>query len=347
MLDLLIHMTEKGFIPDPLVRVGIRHLCRARLQEFDALAPEQENLTSNYAEMLRQSPVAVATAAANEQHYELPAEFFVKVLGPHRKYSSSFWPKNCASLAEAEKHALDITMERANITDGMKILELGCGWGSLTLAMAKRFPNSKVTAISNSASQRDFIEKLAKKEKLTNVTVLTRDVSDLKDLGPDSLGSFDRIVSVEMLEHFRNYEVLLERISRWLTPQGKLFVHIFTHKHFPYLFETDGADNWMGKYFFTGGQMPSHNLLATFQKDLKLERQWSWDGTHYQKTAEAWLENLNKNRPEVLAILEQVYGKSESVRWLNRWRVFFLAVAELFGYKSGTEWGVSHYLFKK
>ncbi len=212
--------------------------------------------------------------------------------------------------------------------------------------MAARFPNSRITAVSNSMSQRKFIEKLAYAQNLNNVTILTRDVSELEDFA-SALDKFDRVVSIEMLEHFRNYEVLLNRISKWLRPDGKVFIHIFTHKQFPYLFETEGADNWMGKYFFTGGQMPSHSLLFAFQKDLRIEKDWTWKGIHYRKTSEAWLENLHLHRDEIMSILEKVYGKIDAIRWFHRWKVFFLAVAELFGYDKGSEWGVSHYLLSQ
>jgi len=346
MLSVLISMTERGLIPDPLVRLGIRQLCGQRLRSLQTHYRAQPGLENQYVEMLKTSPVAVATDAANEQHYEVPAEFFATVLGPHRKYSCAYWPEGCRDLATAELLALDETMRRAELRDGMKILELGCGWGSLTLAMASRFPASRVLAISNSQSQRQFIEGEARRRGLQNIEIRTCDVSALESLGDDE-GSFDRVVSVEMFEHFRNYEILLQRIHRWLNPEGKLFVHIFTHRQYPYLFETEGSDNWMGKYFFTGGQMPSHDLMKAFQRDLKLEKQWAWDGTHYQKTSEAWLQNHDREKERILTLFEKVYGPKEAQAWFHRWRIFFLSVAELFGYRQGQEWGVSHYLFSK
>lgn len=345
MIDLLIDMTERGVIPNSLVRIGIRHFCKDRLRSLQQIETHQTSSLNDYVEMLKKSPVAIATDSANEQHYEVPTEFFLLSLGSHLKYSCAYWPENCDSLDMAEKLALDTTMERAEIKDGMSILELGCGWGSLTLSMAKKFPNSIITAISNSSSQREFILAQAQKHQLNNIEVLTEDISQLEKI--PGKNNFDRVVSVEMFEHLRNYQTILARIKDWLAPQGKLFVHIFTHHKYPYLFETEGADNWMGKYFFTGGQMPSHSLLRSFQNDLKLEKEWQWDGTHYQKTSEAWLKNLEANKDQVLKLFDEAYGAKDSLRWYNRWKVFYLAVAELFGFKNGTEWGVSHYLFAK
>jgi cyclopropane-fatty-acyl-phospholipid synthase len=346
MLNLLIDMTERGLIPDTLVRMGIRKLCQVRLKEMTYLKETEPSLENRYAEMLKNSPLAVDTKKANEQHYEVPADFFLKVLGPNRKYSCAFWPEGCTSLAEAEEISLNQTMDRAEIRDGMKILELGCGWGSLTLAMAKKYPRAQITAISNSKTQKQYIDNFTTSLNIRNVNVLTHDVSVMENIGDDT-PSFDRVISIEMFEHFRNYEILLKRISQWLKPDGKLFVHIFTHKQYPYLFETQGDDNWMGRYFFTGGQMPSHSLLNSFQHDLKIQKEWTWSGIHYQKTSEAWLKNMREHQVEIIKILEGVYGAEQASRWFNRWRVFFLSVAELFGYKNGTEWGVSHYLFTK
>lgn len=342
MLNMLINATERGFVPSPLIRIGIRKFCRDRLTSLQTDSPAQ---VSKYVEMLKSSPIAVSTADANQQHYELPASFFSLVLGPHRKYSSAYWSEDCKDLAQAEQDALSTTIERAELQEGQKILELGCGWGSLTLEMAKRFPKSQITAISNSASQREFILGEARKRGLQNVEVLTRDISQFEGFGEKN-GSFDRVVSVEMFEHLRNYEKILARIQEWLKPSGKLFIHIFTHKKFSYLFETEGDDNWMGRYFFTGGQMPSHDLLGLFQKNLRLEKDWQWSGVHYQKTSEAWLQNMDAHRTEILKIFENVYGKQNALIWFNRWRIFFLAVAELFGFQQGQEWGVSHYLFQ-
>jgi cyclopropane-fatty-acyl-phospholipid synthase len=344
-LNLMIDAMEKRILPDPLIRFGIRRLCKQRLRELEGPTSElSKQRESEHAALLMRSPLAVHTDDANKQHYELPPDFFGLVLGKNRKYSSCYWPEGCRSLDEAEDLAIAATIKRAQLQDGMTVLELGCGWGSLTLAMAKKFPNSRILALSNSAPQRHYILEQARGRGISNIQVITKNITDVTDLTSEH-GQFDRIVSVEMFEHLRNYDVLLERISQWLKPDGKLFVHIFTHRKFSYFFETEGDDNWMGKYFFTGGQMPSHNLLPSFQRKLRLEQQWSWNGVHYQKTSEAWLRRMDENQEAVMGIFARVYGHGESARWFQRWRVFFMSCAELFGYRGGSEWGVSHYLF--
>ncbi len=346
MQDWKIKVMEKGFVPDFVIRQGIRSLCKDRLSSLRAPTLKAAlDSEQSYAESLKKMPVAVETQAANEQHYELPPEFFELALGKHRKYSSAYWTDDCRSLDEAEKTALEVTIKRAEIKDGHQILELGCGWGSLTLEMARRFPNSKIVAISNSAPQRLSIEARAKAEGLDQITVLTRNIVNVTGLEHE-FGPFDRVVSVEMFEHLKNYEEMFHRVSQWLKPQGKCFIHIFTHRAHSYPFETEGADNWMGKYFFTGGQMPSHELLTFFQRDLKLEQLWHWNGTHYGKTSEAWLKNMDRHKEKIFQIFKSTYGKDAAI-WVQRWRVFFMACAELFNFKSGQEWGVSHYLFKK
>lgn len=346
MLSALIDLTERGLIPEKMIRFGIRRLCAARLNESEREEVLGTDPKTSYVEMLKKSPIAVFTQAANDQHYEVPPDFFQNILGPNLKYSCAYWDDETESLKKAEDKALQITMERAELSDGMKILELGCGWGSLTLAMARHYPNAQITAVSNSNGQRQFILDECKKRNLTNINVITENVA-LLDQVAQGPGYFDRVVSIEMFEHMRNYELLLQRIENWLAPDGKLFVHIFTHKKYSYLFETEGSDNWMGRYFFTGGQMPSKNLLAHFQDSLQIEKQWEWSGSHYQKTSEAWLQKFIENKDKVKELLIGIYGKNEAVRWYNRWKVFFLSVAELFGFADGTEWGVSHYLFSK
>jgi cyclopropane-fatty-acyl-phospholipid synthase len=331
-----IRMVERGAVPDPLVRWGIRRLCRERLREESV----REDVGA-FAAAMSVAEVAPVPGKANEQHYELPAEFFGQVLGRHRKYSSCFWPEGCASLDEAERVSLELTCQRADLRDGQRILELGCGWGSLSLWMAEQYPGSRITAVSNSAPQRRYIEVEAERRGLDNLTVLTDDMNRF-----EAPGCYDRIVSVEMFEHMRNYSELLRRIRSWLDPGGRLFVHIFCHRRYAYRFETEGEHNWMGRYFFTGGIMPSEDLLWHFQDDFSLIGQWRWDGTHYQKTAEAWLANLDARRREIWPILAGTYGKGEELRWFQRWRVFFLCCAELFGYRNGSEWMVSHYLME-
>jgi cyclopropane-fatty-acyl-phospholipid synthase len=345
MGNLIINAMEKKILPDTAIRFGIRKLCQDRLVSLKKPSLElTQKQATDYVRNLQASPLAIHTDDANKQHYELPPGFFKLALGKNRKYSSAYWAPNCKNLDQAEDDALAISMERAELKDGMNILELGCGWGSLTLAMAKKFPKATITAVSNSGPQREYIENECKKFGYNNVKILTRNIVDVKEF---TEGPFDRVVSIEMFEHLRNYEELFKRISVWLKPQGKLFVHIFTHKNFSYFFETEGDDNWMGKYFFTGGQMPSHHLFSNFQKDLTLVEQWMWDGTHYGKTSEAWLQNMDNHKDEIMKIFDQTYGTNDSKVWFQRWRIFFMSCAELFNYKNGSEWGVSHYLFSK
>jgi cyclopropane-fatty-acyl-phospholipid synthase len=297
-----------------------------------------------FVETLRASPVAIETRAANEQHYELPCEFFELVLGRHLKYSSCYFDPGVTSLDEAEARMLALTCERARLADGDRILELGCGWGSLTLWMAERYPNARITAVSNSRTQKQFIDARAAERGLRNVEVLTRDANVL-DFPADR--RFDRAVSVEMFEHMRNYQTLLGRIAGWLRPGGTLFVHIFTNVRYAYPFEVRDESDWMARYFFTGGIMPSDHLLTYFQRDLRLTEHWRVSGTHYQKTAEAWLANMDHERARVLQVLAATYGAAEARRWWVYWRVFFMSCAELFGHDAGREWLVSHYLFER
>ena len=338
---MLIDLCERGLIPDSLTRLGIRRLCAQRLREEQA-----ENAVAAWErfrsllDQLRGSPVAIETEAANEQHYEVPAQFFELCLGKRLKYSSCYYPTGRESLDEAEEAMLALYGERAELEDGQDILELGCGWGSLTLWMAARYPNSRVTGVSNSHGQRQHILTQAAERGLDNVEIITCDVNTL------SLDKrFDRCVSIEMFEHMRNYASLLERIHGWLKPGGKLFVHIFCHRELMYPFETEGDDNWMGRYFFTGGLMPSADTLLHFQQHLTLEQQWRLSGCHYERTANHWLENQDRNREQVLAVLEQAYGPVEAKRWHQRWRMFWMACAELFVYREGHEWLVGHYRF--
>jgi cyclopropane-fatty-acyl-phospholipid synthase len=293
-------------------------------------------------ESMNGAPIAPVPHKANEQHYEVPAEFFKNVLGPHLKYSSCWWPNQVNDLADAEHAALKVTCERAGIAPGMRILELGCGWGSLTLWMADRFPDCRIVAVSNSASQRAHICAQALHRNLTNVEVITCDMNQF-----DIDERFDRIVSVEMFEHMRNYRKLLRRVHDWLRPGGRLFLHIFCHRATPYEFEDQGPGDWMSRHFFSGGLMPSDELPLRFQEDLRLVARWRWNGQHYEKTSNAWLANLDRQREAIWPLLEQTYGATEARRWFMRWRVFFMACAELFGYDEGEQWWVSHYLFER
>jgi cyclopropane-fatty-acyl-phospholipid synthase len=341
--DGLLGLAERGLLPDALLRLGIRRLCAQRLREEHAGDPA--SAARRHAELvaqLRASPVAIHTDAANRQHYELPPGFFAQCLGPRLKYSGCYYPTGAETLAQAEDAMLELYGVRAQLADGQHILELGCGWGSLTLWMAERYPNARFTAVSNSAPQRQYIEGQCRRRGLANVSVLTCDANRL-DL---PAAAFDRCVSVEMFEHMRNYAALLERIGQWLRDDGKLFVHIFCHRGLAYPFETEGGDNWMGRHFFTGGLMPAADTLLWFQDALRLEDRWLVDGTHYQRTADHWLANQDRRRDEVLAILRAAYGDAAPL-WFQRWRMFWMACAELFGYDGGREWMVAHYRFAK
>lgn len=340
----LIELCERGFVPDFLTRQGIRQLCAQRLR--DAHVHDMECADASFRHLLselRGSPIAIEVAAANQQHYEVPTRFFELCLGRRLKYSSAYYPDGDESLDAAEEKMLALYIERAGLKDRQRILELGCGWGSLTLWMAERFPNSRITGVSNSRTQRDHILSQAARLGLGNIEIITTDVNRLEL----DAGSFDRCLSIEMFEHMRNYGTLLDNIARWLKPGGALFVHIFCHRSLMYPFETAGESNWMGRHFFTGGLMPSADTLLHFQSALRLDQRWLLSGRHYQKTANHWLDNQDRHRAEVLQVLTEAYGSKDAAIWAQRWRMFWMACAELFGYASGSQWGVAHYRFAK
>ena len=338
-----IRLAEKGLLPDFLIRYGIRGMQQQRLdREHYGSCEVQNRMKRAFIDQMDNSPVALNTQEANDQHYELPPEFFQCVMGDHLKYSCCFFETGRETLSEAEAAMLQMTCERAALEDGQDVLELGCGWGSLTLWMAAHYPNSRITAVSNSKPQREFIEGQCVARGLENVVVITSDMNDFE--APES---YDRVVSVEMFEHLRNYRVMLNRIAGWLKDDGQVFIHVFTHRDFPYRFETTGDNDWMGKLFFTGGIMPSDDLFLYFQNDVSIVDHWAVDGRHYAKTADAWLANMDKHKAEILDILGDHYGEAERDVWFQRWRIFFMACSELWGFNEGQEWWVSHYRFEK
>lgn len=335
--------SEQGLLPDKVIRLGIRRLLDERLNEIqhddcEAMSDSQHA----FVQKMKESPIALVPDIANDQHYEVPAEFFDLVLGDHKKYSCCYWPEDCESLDVAEKHALIATCEHAKLENGQDILELGCGWGSLSLWMAESYPDSRITAVSNSNSQREHIEATATERGINNLQVITCDMNDF-----DIDSQYDRIVSVEMFEHMRNWQTIYKNINRWLKADGLFFKHIFVNRGVPYLFLDLDESDWMSRHFFSGGMMPSDDLPLYFQQHLNLERQWRWQGEHYEKTSNAWLQNMDSNKEFIWPILEDTYGIDQAQKWWMRWRMFFMACAELFAYNNGQEWYVSHYLFSK
>jgi cyclopropane-fatty-acyl-phospholipid synthase len=340
----LIDLCERGLIPDALTRFGMRKLVQRRLA--DEGRDDGEARSRRYSEFigeLRASPIAVETKTANQQHYEVPAEFFHRHLGPRLKYSCCLYPTGNETLARAEELMLELYAERAGLADGMRVLDLGCGWGSLSLWLAEKYPASKIVGLSNSRGQREFILRRAAERSLHNLTVVTGNIVDFQ-FPPGFDARFDRVISIEMFEHMKNYGLLLKKISGWMKPDAKLFVHIFAHRFFAYHFEAKDPSDWMSRYFFTGGTMPSENLLLNFQDDLKIETQWWISGTHYEKTANQWLAGMDAHKAEIMRVFRDGYGQAHAAVWFNRWRMFYMAVAELFGYTGGEEWGVGHYL---
>ncbi len=333
---MIRYLLEKNLIPDMLIRGRIRKFLRQRLAEETVREPMLNDLIRE----LKNSPIAVETKAANEQHYEVPTAFYKHCLGKHLKYSACLF-EGTENLDEAGEKMLALYMERAGLRNGMHILELGCGWGSLSLYMSEKLPDAMITAVSNSSTQKTFIDTEAEKRGIRNLNIITCDMNVF-----DPGRQYDRIISIEMFEHMRNYKELLKRISTWLNDEGKLFIHIFTHCKFSYKFEVRDESDWMSKYFFTGGIMPGKKLMYAFDEHMQVEKYWDVNGMHYGKTAEAWLENMDRNRSAIREIFAETYGR-ESLKWFVYWRIFFMACAELWNFNQGEEWSVSHYLFKK
>jgi cyclopropane-fatty-acyl-phospholipid synthase len=333
---LAARAVERAPVPDLVARVGVDYLVRRARRQLDADGPTE----LQFVREMERRPIALNTDEANQQHYELPADFFTLILGPRRKYSSCLYSGPASTLAEAEERALADTCGHAGLADGQEILELGCGWGSLSLWMAERYPTARITAVSNSASQRASIEAEAQRRGLGHLSVITADMNVFK-----TDAQFDRIVSVEMFEHMSNWRALLRRARGWLKPDGRLFLHVFTHRNRPYSFEVADESDWIAQHFFTGGIMPSHGLIRQFPDLFEVEADWRWSGEHYRRTANDWLANYDHNAGAIAAILKDVYGADWTL-WRRRWRLFFLATAGLFGARGGDVWGVSHYRLK-
>lgn len=336
-------LIEQNKLPDFILRIGVRSLLRQRLNDETAGDAEvQQQRFNDLLDELKNSPIAVNTADANQQHYEVPTEFYQYCLGKHLKYSSGYWRPGVTDIDTSEEDMLELTCQRADLQNGQDVLELGCGWGSLSLFMSAKYPESRFTVVSNSTTQKAYIDQAAKDRNITNLTVITADMNTFQ-----ILQTFDRVVSVEMFEHMRNYKMLLAKVNGFLNDKGKLFVHIFTHETLAYKFEVKDETDWMSKYFFTGGIMPSNHLLTYFNDDLSIDKLWVVNGMNYSKTSEAWLSNMDSHEKEIMPIFEKTYGKDQAVKWWVYWRLFYIACAELFGYRKGNEWMVCHYLFKK
>ena len=338
-----VSWTESGLVPDTVIRAGIRRLLESKRKEIHAGDEEYAaSVLNTFVSMMNDSPVAHVPDLANEQHYEVPAEFFKHVMGDHLKYSCCYWPQAASNISEAETAALELTVKRAGIRDGMRVLDLGCGWGSLSLWIAEHYPNSSVMSVSNSTSQRDFITARAQERSIENIEVVT---CDMNDFSTDR--RFDRVVSIEMFEHMRNWGELFSRVNNWLLPDGRFFMHVFCHRSTPYEYIDKGPGDWMSRHFFSGGIMPSADLPLRFAKDLCIDKRWHWNGQHYAKTCNAWLEKMDARESEIMPVLSACYGEADASLWWQRWRIFFMACAELFDYDEGHEWYVGHYLLRK
>ena len=334
MTRFLLSLAESGFIPDVLIKIAARYISNRRLSE-----QSDDDNKDKIISVLSRGAVAEKTYDANEQHYEVPPEFFNYVLGTNLKYSCSLFD-NVDSLDDAEDSMLKLYIDRADIKDGHEVLDLGCGWGSFSLYVAKRYPDINITSVSNSSDQITYIKNEAHKKGLSNIKAFRMDVNNL-----ELNKKFDRIVSIEMFEHLRNYKLILNYLNHALKPDGKLFIHIFCHKKLTYLYEMKNNLDWMTKYFFQGGIMPSKDIFQYFEGELEVINQWDINGNHYSRTCKAWLNNHYKNKKKILNIFEKHYDEPKI--WFNRWRIFFLSCEAFFALNNGREYFVAHYLFKK
>ena len=343
MILILIKLAELGFVPDFIIRYGIYLNCKKRIKNESSFSIEElGSRKQEWIDHMRNSKIALVPEKANEQHYEVPASFFDIVLGPNLKYSSGYWESDSLNLEDSENNMLSITAERADIENGMSVLDLGCGWGSLSCYLAQKYPNSRITSVSNSKYQMEHISARCERLGIKNINVLTADMNSF-----DPKNSFDRVVSVEMFEHMRNYKKLLFNVSTWLKDNGKLFIHIFSHNSLAYPFENTRESDWMAREFFSGGMMPSHDLLLNFQENLNIEKTWRISGKHYEKTSLAWLKMMDLNKAKIIKIFSDTYGQENARLWFQRWRIFFMSCEKLFGFNKGKEWGISHYRFVK
>lgn len=332
-----------GLLPDPVLRSIIRSRVENLVRSLECVGEEKRaERERRVLAALEAGPVTVNADDANQQHYDVPPAFFREVLGPRLKYSSCYWPDGIVDLAQAEEAMLEVVAERAGFVDGQDVLDLGCGWGSLSLWAAERFPKSRVLAVSNAHEQRRFIECLRDERGLTNLEVLTAEVGTF-----EPPRRFDRVVSIEMFEHVRNHAELLRRVAGWLRPEGRLFVHVFCHRRLLYLFEPDGPGGWMARHFFSGGIMPSWDYLPRYQSDLALLERWEVNGRHYARTLRTWLDNLDRRRSAVMPVLDATYGAGQARLWLAYWRIFFMACEETFALNGGEDYFVAHYLFSR
>ncbi|MEO8936926.1 MAG: class I SAM-dependent methyltransferase [Burkholderiaceae bacterium] len=342
-----IELAERRFLPDAVVRFGMRRMMAQRLRAEgrggdEAVAERQRQFVAE----LATSPIAIETQSANRQHYEVPAEFFRLHLGGRMKYSSCLYATGRESLAGAEQAMFAAYADRAELQDGQRILDLGCGWGSFALWAAARYQHSTIVGLSNSNGQREYIMARAAELGLTNVTIRTGNIVDFEFSPTELSGGFDRIVSVEMFEHMKNYRLLFAKVAGWLADDGRVFVHVFANRNLAYHFEDRESDDWMTRYFFSGGTMPSFDLFKSFADDLEIEKRWWVSGRHYERTANDWLRRMDAAEAPIMKVFEATYGPDAPI-WFARWRMFYMAVAELFGFENGAQWGVGHYRFAK